>query len=104
MTDQQDALRAAQWAVKHAQQLEEDGEERAAEDYWREAEREYEDAGVDADWFDHAELVGSLDETPAPMKAFWLFPTTAVEITYEPGDEEPSGLVCDVRDLETVEP
>lgn len=104
MTDQEAALRAADWAVKHAQQMEDAGEADAAEDYWREAERQYEAAGLDSDWFDHAELVDALDETPPKMKTYWLFPTTAVEITYEPGENEPAGIVVDVEDLGAIEP
>jgi len=104
MSDQQKALRAAQWAVRHAQQMEDAGKEDEAEDYWREAERQYANAGVDPDWFDHAELVGELDEQAPLMQTYWIYPTTAVELTYEPGDDEPAGVVVDVEDLGSIDP
>lgn len=102
MSNQEAHLRSAHWAVKHARQLEDAGEVEAAEDYWEEAKRGYKDAGVDADWFDHVGLLGQLDETPPPMKTFWLFPTQLVELTYDQSEEPATGVVVDPEDL--VEP
>ena len=99
-----EALKAAQRAVREAQQYEEGEMPDGAERHWRRAERLYEDAGVDATWFDDGALVEALDETPPPMHGFWLVPTTMVEATYDTRTREITGIVADVRDLEPVEP
>jgi len=108
MTTEEDHLRAAQEAVKHAQQLEVAEEERTAEDYWREAERQYEEAGLDPEWMDDAArttaLVEAFGEDEPPMDTYWLFPTSLVEFAYEAGDDEPAGIVIDARDVTGVDP
>jgi len=104
MTDQQEALRAAQRAVKKAKMLEDGGMAEQARECYEYAEVLYEEAGVDADWFDDAVLVGELDEPEPPMKTLWLFPTTAVELTYDPDEDEPAGIVVDIEDLDGIDP
>lgn len=104
MSDQQVALRAAQNAVKHAQRMERAGLPDDADDYWDEAERQYRAAGVDPVWFDDAGLVDALDETPAKMDLYWLYPSRDVELTYAPGDEDVCGIVADVEDLQSIDP
>ena len=104
MTNQQDALRAAQEAVRHAREIEGEGNGEAAEEYWREAQRQYEDAGVDPSWFDDADLVARLDETPEPMKLRWIFPTQWIEASFDPEAEEVKGVIVDADDIEDVVP
>lgn len=104
MTDREEALRAAQHAVKEAKTVENGDVPAKAEALWERAERLYEAAGVDADWFDDAARVEAADEFAPPMRSLWLFPTTLIELTYEPGTDEPIGVVADVEDLTRIDP
>lgn len=100
----EDPLAAAHEAVRRAQTLDDLGQHSQAEGYWVDAERLYEAAGVDAEWFDHAAVADALDEAPPKMDIYWIFPTRAVEVTFEPGDEAPAGVVALADDLVDVEP
>lgn len=99
MTDSEDALRAAQEAVRQALQLEDVGNGDTAEEYWREAERLYGDAGVDPVWFEHSELSDELVEPAEPMDVAWFFPTDVLEFSYDVSGEEPRGVLTVVDDI-----
>lgn len=66
MSETEDALTLAHEALRRARVLEDHGRPAAAEEQYEWAERYYEEAGVDATWFDDADLAGTLDEPPAP--------------------------------------
>ena len=100
----EDLVAAADEAVRRAQQYEVGGYEDQAENYWEVAERLYEDAGIDTDWFDHRKLSERLDEPKKPLWPF-LLPTGEVEFTE---DEDPNapvrGIVADPRVVERLRP
>lgn len=98
MTNAEDHLRAAQDAVGKAKRLEDQGEGRAAEDYWNEAERRYESAGVDPDHFER-------QPAPAPnMDLYWVFPTDCLEFTMDSETDDITGIVADASVVENLEP
>lgn len=102
---EEDLLKGAEEAVRRAQHYEVEGYEEQAETYWDVAERLYEDAGIDADWFDHAALAERLDGNEPPMHIFGLFPFRRVEFTY---DQDPTGpvrgIVAAPEAIERLEP
>lgn len=106
MTRREDALNGAQKAVRQARGLEEEGKANEAERYWERAEALYERAGVDGEWFDHASLTDTLDETPPKMDLYWLSPTPYVVSTYEVSVEggDPPGILAHPDDLLPIEP
>lgn len=92
----QGPLEGARAAVEDAQAQQELGHEEEAERLYQRAARLYIDAGIDPHWF----MAGQTPEERDPLDLYWLFPTSAVEATEYPGEEEPAGIVIDVRDLQ----
>lgn len=95
-------LKLAKEAVEKAKKWEEHDDLEAAAVWWEEAESQYADAGVDAEWF--AESSDPPADQFKSMNRFPLFPTRLVEFTTQTETDGRGGIVIHSTDVQTADP